>query len=113
VGGCGLGNLIGIVDSNRLCVDGWLDDVMPMEPLVDKWRAFGWEVARIDGHDLGASLTALAPRRDAAPAPPRMVIADTIKGKGVSFMEDVRSWHSDVITPDQYRRALAELGAGA
>ncbi len=109
----GLGNLVGIVDSNRLCVDGWLDDVMPMEPLVDKWRAFGWDVTRIDGHDMGALLTALAPRRDMASAPPRMVIADTVKGKGVSFMEDVRSWHSDVISPEQYRWALAELEAGA
>jgi transketolase len=107
----GLGNLVGIVDSNRLCVDGWLKDVMPMEPLVDKWRAFGWDVVRIDGHDLGALLTALAPRRDKTPAAPRMVIADTIKGKGVSFMEDVRGWHSDVISTDQYTRAMAELAA--
>jgi transketolase len=109
----GLGNLVGIIDSNRLCVDGRLEDVMPMEPLVDKWRAFGWDVVRIDGHDVQALLTALAPLRDTAPAPPRMVIADTIKGKGVSYMEDVRSWHADVMTPDQYRQALAELGAGA
>jgi transketolase len=109
----GLGNLVGIVDSNRLCVDGWLEDVMPMEPLVDKWRAFGWDVLRIDGHDMGALLTALAPRRDVALAAPRMVIADTVKGKGVSFMEDARSWHSDVISPEQYARALTELESKA
>jgi transketolase len=108
-----LGNVTGIVDSNRLCVDGRLEDVMPMEPMVDKWRAFGWDVVRIDGHDMGALLTALAPRRDLAAATPRMVIADTVKGKGVSFMEDVRSWHSDIISPDQYDRVLAELEANA
>ena len=107
----GLGNLVGIVDSNGLCVDGRLDSVMPMEPLVDKWRSFGWDVARIDGHDLGALQQALAPRRDEGLTRPRMVIADTVKGKGVSFMENVRSWHSDAITDEAFAMALAELGA--
>ncbi len=105
-----LGTLTAIVDSNRLCVDGRLDDVMPMEPMADKWRAFGWDVARIDGHDMATILAALAPRRDGAGAP-RMVIADTVKGKGVSFMEDVRSWHSDAISAEQYAQAMAELRA--
>ena len=109
----GLGNLVGIVDSNRLCVDGRLQDVMPMEPMVDKWQAFGWEVARIDGHDMAAILPALAPRRNLAPASPRMIIANTVKGKGVSFMEDVRGWHSCAISQDQYALALAELSATA
>jgi len=83
--------------------------VMPMEPLVDKWRSFGWDVQRIDGHDLDALLSALAPRRADALTRPRMIIADTIKGKGVRFMENVRSWHSDAITPAQFAAALAEL----
>ena len=107
----GLGTLVGIVDSNGLCVDGRVDDVMPMGSLVDKWRSFGWDVSRVDGHDLVALQRALAPRRGEKLTQPRMVIADTIKGKGVSFMEDVRSWHSDAITPAQFALVLAELGA--
>jgi transketolase len=108
----GLANLVGIIDCNRLSVDGWVAEVMPMEPLADKWRSFGWNVVRRDGHDIPALLEALAPRRQGEGAP-TMVIADTIKGKGVSFMEDVRSWHADAISREQYARVLAELGAPA
>ena len=108
-----LGNLTAIIDRNGLCVDGRVDDVMPVEPLMDKWQAFGWDVTRIDGHDLTALLTALSPRRDAGEGRPRMVIADTIKGKGVSFMEDERSWHSDAISPELYERVLEELAGVA
>lgn len=108
-----LGALTAIVDVNRLCVDGWLDDVMPMEPMVDKWRAFGWDVTRLDGHDFAALLPALEPRRGTLVARPRVIIADTVKGRGVSFMENERRWHADVISPDDYRRALAELKGGA
>jgi len=107
-----LGNLTAIIDRNGFCVDGRVDDVMPVEPLADKWQAFGWDVIRLDGHDLTALLTALAPRRDAIEGRPRMIIADTVKGKGVSFMEDVRSWHSDAISPEQYACVLEELGEG-
>ena len=103
-----LGNLVGIVDYNRLCVDGTLDEVMPMEPMAAKWRAFGWDTLEVDGHDFPALLEALNGGASADERP-RMVIAHTVKGKGVSFMEDVRSWHSDVITPEQFVRALAEL----
>jgi transketolase len=104
-----LDNLVGIVDYNRLCVDGTLDEVMPMEPMLDKWRAFGWDAVETNGHDLPSLLRVLDPKRDTRSNKPRMVIAHTVKGKGVSFMEDVRSWHSDVITPELYQRALAEL----
>lgn len=104
-----LGNLVGIVDCNGLTVDGRLADVMPMEPMEDKWRAFGWHVSRLDGHDLPALLEALEPRRSGLDARPRMVLANTIKGKGVSFMEDVRSWHADAITQAQYQRLMMEL----
>ena len=106
-----LGNLVGIVDSNGLCVDGRVKDVMPLEPLMDKWQSFGWDVCRIDGHNLDSLRDALSPRRDEGLTRPRMVIADTVKGKGVSFMEDVRSWHSDAITEAQFASVLAELGA--
>lgn len=104
-----LHNLVGIIDRNRYCVDGRLEAVMPMEPMAEKWRAFGWETLEIDGHDFSALLRALDPRRHQKAGKPRMVIANTVKGKGVSFMEDVRSWHSDAINPDQYARAIAEL----
>jgi transketolase len=106
----GLGSLVGIIDCNRLSVDGRLADIMPMEPMADKWRAFGWDVVRVDGHDLPALLDALQPQRGGQGAP-RMVLADTVKGKGVSFMEDQRAWHSDVINAEQYRLVLADLGA--
>jgi transketolase len=102
-------NLVGIIDRNRLCVDGRLEAIMPMEPMAEKWRAFGWETIEVDGHDLSALLRALNPRRHETAGKPRMVIADTVKGKGVSFMENVRSWHSDAISADQYARAMAEL----
>ena len=107
-----LANLVGIIDRNRLSVDGWVAEVMPMEPLADKWRAFGWDVVEVNGHDIPALRAALAPTR-AGQGVPRMVLADTIKGKGVSFMEDVRSWHADTVNAEQYRLIRAELGADA
>lgn len=107
-----LDNLIGIVDRNRLYVDGPAEDVMPMEPLAAKWRDFGWDTIDVDGHDLQALIRALNVARGERTGQPRMVLAHTIKGKGVSFMENVRSWHADTITPELYERALAEI-AGA
>jgi len=107
-----LRNLTAIIDCNRLSVDGWLADVMPMEPLADKWQAFGWEATRVDGHDLSALLEALRPTREPT-GRPRVVLADTVKGKGVSFMENARAWHADTITPEQYASLRAELGADA
>jgi transketolase len=107
-----LANLVAIVDCNGLTVDGRLDDVMPMAPMADKWRAFGWDVVRLGGHDIPALLTALKPRR-AATGAPTMILADTIKGKGVSFMENVRAWHADAIDREQYAAVLAELGGVA
>jgi transketolase len=107
-----LGNLVGIIDSNGLCVDGELAHVMSMEPLLEKWRAFGWETVRINGHDFAALTRFLEPRRDQLFAPPRMVIADTVKGKGVSFMENARSWHADNVTAEQYAEICAELTEG-
>jgi transketolase len=80
-----------------------------MEPLAAKWEAFGWRVARVDGHDMAALAAVLDPRRNETDGAPRMIIADTVKGKGVSFMENVRSWHADTITEDQYARVMAEL----
>ena len=107
-----LANLVGIIDRNRLSVDGWLADVMPMEPLGDKWRAFGWDVIEVDGHDIPALTEALRSKRGGE-GPPTVVLANTLKGKGVSFMEDVRSWHADTVSAEQYALIRAELEAGA
>ena len=104
-----LGHLVAIIDANGLSVDGAIDDVMPMEPLADKLAAFGWEVVECDGHDLAALLRVLDIGRDRLDAPPRAIIARTVKGRGVSFMENVRRWHADVLTPDEDRLARAEL----
>jgi transketolase len=106
----GLGNLTVIVDRNRLQQGAGTEDTNALEPLADKWRAFGWEVVGVDGHDHAALLTAL----DDAGLPrdkPRVIIADTIKGKGVSFMENQAGWHHGVPNAEQYAQAIAELEA--
>ncbi len=105
----GLGALTAIIDCNGLTVDGRLEEVMPMEPMEEKWRAFGWDVVRLDGHDFHPLLPALAARRDRTPARPKVILADTVKGKGVGFMENERRWHADTISPEEYRRAVAEI----
>lgn len=105
----GLAQLTAIVDANGYCVDGTLDQVLPMEPLRAKWEAFGWEVTEIDGHDFASLVPALDTPGSGSTGRPRMLIARTVKGRGVSFMEGVRSWHSDVITRQQYERVMAEL----
>ncbi|KAB7646589.1 transketolase [Polymorphobacter fuscus] len=106
----GLGNLTVIVDRNRLQQGARTEDTNALEPLVDKWRAFGWDVFEIDGHDVAALLTAF----DDAALPrsrPRVLIANTVKGQGVSFMRDQASWHHGVPSAAQYAQAIAELEA--
>jgi len=87
----GLDNLAVIVDANGLQHDAPIDAVVRLEPLVAKWEAFGWETREIDGHDIDALLAALAPAREGKPL---AVIARTVKGKGVDFMENRCEWHS-------------------
>jgi transketolase len=106
----GLGNLTVIVDRNGLQQGAPTEDTNSLEPLADKWRAFGWEVVGIDGHDPATILTTL----DAARQPrsrPCVIIADTHKGQGVSFMRDQAGWHHGVPNADQYAQAIAELEA--
>lgn len=106
----GLGNLTVIVDRNGLQQGARTEETNALEPLADKWRAFGWEVEGVGGHDHAALLAAL----DAAAAPrgkPRVLIADTAKGHGVSFMRDSAAWHHGVPSADQYALAIAELEA--
>jgi transketolase len=104
-----LDNLVAILDHNRLQIDGRIDDVMSPEPVADKWRAFGWHVLEIDGHDYGRILEALAAAREVK-GKPTMVVADTIKGKGVSFMENQVQWHGVAPTAEELAQAIAELG---
>ncbi len=105
-----LGRLVAIVDRNGFQLDGAVDSVMGIEPLVDKWRSFGWEVASVDGHDL-KELTAVlrALKADAARERPAVVIAATVKGKGVSFMETEPGWHLGYLDPEDAARAADEI----
>ena len=107
----GLDNLVAIVDDNNRFVTGPRNCVMTLDPLGAKWAAFGWHVAEVDGHDLPAVIDALETARRPATAPgkPRLVIAHTVKGKGVSFMEGSDGWHAGHLTADQYQAALAEV----
>lgn len=106
----GLDNLIAIVDYNKLQGMGFVRDVIALEPLAAKWEAFGWAVREIDGHDLDEIIATLA-AVPFAPGKPSAVIAHTIKGKGVSFMENALLWHYRTPDADELRAALAELEA--
>jgi transketolase len=112
-GSQGLVNLTAVVDFNKIQSLGRVDEVMPLEPFADKWRAFGWQVREVDGHDMDSLLGALDPERwPADGGRPRCVLAHTLKGKGVSFMEDTLLWHYRSPQGDEYDAALAELRDG-
>ena len=104
-----LDNLTAIVDCNTLQITGRTRDVMNNEPLAEKFAAFGWAVRTVDGHDVAALTAALAAPLE--PSKPSAIIARTVKGRGVSFMEDVGKWHHGVPNDDEYARALAEIDA--
>jgi transketolase len=106
-----LGNLSAILDYNGVQQTGATADVMPTEPIADKWHAFGWHVQEIQGHNVAEILNALD-RADEVHARPSIIIARTTKGKGVSFMEYDHRWHGMPPTPEQYEQALAELEEG-
>lgn len=104
-----LTNLTALVDHNKIAQSGRVTELVAVDPLADKWRAFGWAVREIDGHDMAAVVAAL----DGVPFHPErpsVVIAHTVKGKGVSFAEDTYLWHSNSVDDDIYERALGELG---
>jgi transketolase len=105
----GLDNLTAIVDYNKVQQSATVNEVMGLEPLAEKWRAFGWRVIEIDGHNMSAIVDAF----DAKPVAgkPTVLIAHTVKGKGVSFAEDSYLWHNNTVTEEVYQRALAELNA--
>ena len=103
-------NLVAIIDRNGYQLDGRVDEIMGIEPLADKWRAFGWEVHQVDGHDVVA-LSALLRRitSDELRTGPACVIAHTIKGKGIAYMESEPGWHLGYLAPEDAARAIAEL----
>ena len=103
-----LDNLCAFLDNNNLQIDGNVSEIMGVEPLDKKWEAFGWNVIKIDGHDFEQILSALDKARECKDKP-TMVIAKTIKGKGVSFMENVCGFHGVAPTLEELERALAEL----
>lgn len=103
-----LDNLCAIVDYNKLQIDGLLCDVKDMFSLEDKWAAFGWHTTTINGHDFSEIMNALD-RAEKVKEKPSLIIANTIKGKGVSFIENKAEWHGIAPKPDQLERALKEL----
>ena len=103
-----LDNLCCIVDRNRICVDGHTEDIMAVEPLDKKWGAWNWQVKAIDGHNIAEIREAFL-NSPAGSGRPHVLLASTIKGKGISFMEDKHEWHYGKLTPEETREALKEL----
>ena len=103
-----LDNIIAIIDCNRLQIDGLVKDVMQVEPLCAKYGSFGWDVMRIDGHDMTQVVDALEQAK-AVKGRPVVILADTVKGKGVSFMEDQAGWHGKAPNYEELTKGLSEL----
>ena len=109
-----LGSLLAIVDVNDVSVDGRTDDVLRVEPIGAKWEAFGWHVEHVDGHDLEALLAAYArfdERRRARDAPPTVLVADTVAGRGISFIEGMAEWHVGYLHGEDRERAERSIRA--
>lgn len=103
-----LDNLIAFLDYNGLQIDGCTKDVMCVEPVADKWVAFGWKVIEIDGNDIEQVLNAVEDAKK-TPGKPTMIISKTVKGKGVSYMENNPDWHGKAPKPEEVEKALKEL----
>lgn len=101
----GLDNLTIIIDRNHLQYDGDTETVLPLENFADKWRAFGWNVTECDGHSVKDIVAALSEKQEK----PFALIADTVKGKGVSFMENMPQWHNGVLTQKLFEQAMSEV----
>jgi len=104
-----LDDIIAVIDCNRLQIDGWVKDVMGVEPLAAKYAAFGWEVLRMDGHHMGQIVDAFELARGIK-GRPVVILADTVKGRGVSFMEEQPGWHGKAPNREELANALKELG---
>jgi transketolase len=104
-----LENVVAVVDRNGVQEDGPTEEIMALEPFADKWRSFGWGAVEVDGHDLDALADAFR-RVPFAPGKPSVVIARTVKGKGVSFAEGDHAWHYGKLAPEDRARAMADIG---
>lgn len=100
-----LDNLVAIIDSNKIQYDGQTNEILTMSPMQEKWKAFGWEVLEIDGHDVRSLIEAYNARSNR----PLVIIANTVKGKGVSFMENNWRFHNARLSDKQYEQAVSEL----
>jgi transketolase len=107
----GLGNLCAIVDRNGMGLDGTTEETLPVEPIAGRFEAFGWEVEELDGHDVAAVRGAFDRYRADAPTRPRCLVANTVKGKGISWMEGSRTWHLGYLAPTDAAAAVEELAA--
>ncbi len=103
-----LDNIVAIVDYNKIQLDGFVKDILDLEPVVDKWKSFGWNVLNIDGHSIPALQKAFADA-EATKGKPTVIIAQTVKGKGVSFMENNPKFHGVAPTAEELEKALKEL----
>ena len=106
-------NLIAIVDNNRLQMDGFTKDIMPMDSIDSKFRAFNWDVYSIDGHNMKEIVETLDKAVNDKNGRPKCIVASTIKGKGVSYMENVKIWHGKAPNDAELEKALAEINGGA
>ena len=105
----GLSNVTAIIDLNKLQVEGEVTDIKQLYPLEEKWQSFGWDTVFIDGHNIELVASTLRKAKGRR-GKPLAVIANTVKGKGVSFMEGELGWHKGELTEELYRKALAEIG---
>ena len=105
----GADHLIGILDNNGVQLDGTLEEIMPMGDIGAKWKAFGWNVIPCDGHDVEDICRAVEEAKKTK-GRPSLILAATVKGKGVSFMEGKNTWHGKAINDNEYAQAKAELG---
>lgn len=103
-----LGNLVAVIDRNKLQISGTTEEVMSLEPMRDRWEAFGWDVYDVEGNDM-ASLVDTFDNFDHNNGKPKLIIAHTTKGCGISFMEKVAKWHHGVPNDEQYKEAVAEI----
>jgi len=105
-----LKNLIAIVDCNGVQINGWTNDVMTVEPIADKWRSFGWKTVEVNGHNMKDLLTALHTAKTMRH--PTAILMRTVKGKGVSFMEDDAKWHGAAPSEEELLQAIVEIKEG-
>ncbi len=105
-----LGNLVAIVDCNGVQINGWVNEIMTVEPLADKWRAFGWNVVEVNGHNMKDLLTVLHTAKTMRH--PTVILMRTVKGRGVSFMEDDCKWRGNSPSDEELVQATLEIGEG-